>query len=131
MPRLSKSKRKRLVWAWLEENCGADGWAMTSSGSRGVLNAPVDLSHRCYSGVRVPRSVGGAVGRDAQAGVRLVLAQSFIADLAQQIVAGHDKSADRRQSLETKPISRGTEGSNPAPSSSESSTNRSGARRSL
>src|SRR5215469_8884539 len=36
--RLSKSKRKRLVWAWLEENCGADGWAMTSSGSRGVLN---------------------------------------------------------------------------------------------
>ena len=38
MPRLSKSKRKRLVWAWLEENCGADGWAMTSSGSRGVLN---------------------------------------------------------------------------------------------
>ena len=36
--RLSKSKRKRLVWAWLEENCGADGWRMTSSGSRAVLN---------------------------------------------------------------------------------------------
>jgi hypothetical protein len=32
----------------------------------------------------------------------------------------HDKSADTRQSLETKPISRGTESSNPAPSSGES-----------
>jgi hypothetical protein len=24
--------------AWLDENCGADGWAMTPSGTRGVLN---------------------------------------------------------------------------------------------
>ena len=32
----------------------------------------------------------------------------------------HDKSADKRQSLETKPISRGTESSNPPPSSDES-----------
>ena len=32
----------------------------------------------------------------------------------------HDKSPDKRQSLETTPISRGTESSNPAPSSSES-----------
>jgi hypothetical protein len=31
-----------------------------------------------------------------------------------------DKSADKRQSLETKPISRGTESSNPPPSSGES-----------
>jgi hypothetical protein len=31
----------------------------------------------------------------------------------------HDKSADKRQSLETKPISRGTESSNPPPSSRE------------
>ena len=23
---------------WLDENCGADGWAMTPSGTRGVLN---------------------------------------------------------------------------------------------
>jgi hypothetical protein len=36
----------------------------------------------------------------------------------------HDKSADKQQSLETKPISRGTESSNPAPSSGESATNR-------
>ena len=26
------------VTAWLDENCGADGWAMTPSGTRGVLN---------------------------------------------------------------------------------------------
>ena len=32
----------------------------------------------------------------------------------------HDKSADKRQSLETKPISRGTESSNPSPSSRQS-----------
>jgi hypothetical protein len=36
----------------------------------------------------------------------------------------HGKSADKRQSLETKAISRGTEGSNPAPSSAESAANR-------
>jgi hypothetical protein len=26
------------IKAWLGENCGADGWAMTPSGTRGVLN---------------------------------------------------------------------------------------------
>jgi len=26
------------ITAWLDENCGADGWAMTHSGTRGVLN---------------------------------------------------------------------------------------------
>jgi hypothetical protein len=36
----------------------------------------------------------------------------------------HDKSADKRQSLETKPISRGTESSNPPPSSAESANHR-------
>jgi hypothetical protein len=35
----------------------------------------------------------------------------------------HDKSADERRSLETKPISRGTESSNPVPSSGESCAN--------
>ena len=29
--------------AWLEENCGADGWAMTPSGMRGVLNDAVSI----------------------------------------------------------------------------------------
>ena len=29
--------------AWLDENCGADGWAMTPSGLRGVLNDAVSI----------------------------------------------------------------------------------------
>jgi hypothetical protein len=42
-----------------------------------------------------------------------------------------DKSADERQSLETKPISRGTESSNPIPSSRESANFRFLSRRAL
>src|ERR1700690_598708 len=29
--------------AWLDENCGADGWAMTPSGTRGVVNDAVSI----------------------------------------------------------------------------------------
>jgi hypothetical protein len=29
--------------AWLDENCGADGWAITPSGVRGVLNDAVSI----------------------------------------------------------------------------------------
>ena len=29
--------------AWLDENCGADGWAITPSGTRGVLNDAVSI----------------------------------------------------------------------------------------
>jgi hypothetical protein len=29
--------------AWLDENCGADGWAMTPSGVRGVLNDAISI----------------------------------------------------------------------------------------
>ena len=29
--------------AWLHENCGADGWAMTPSGARGVLNDALSI----------------------------------------------------------------------------------------
>src|ERR1700730_5487499 len=31
------------ITAWLDENCGADGWAMTPSGVRGVLNDAVSI----------------------------------------------------------------------------------------
>jgi hypothetical protein len=31
-------QRHTQITAWLGENCGADGWAMTPSGTRGVLN---------------------------------------------------------------------------------------------
>jgi hypothetical protein len=32
-------ERLDQMHAWLDENCGADGWAMTPSGLSGVLNA--------------------------------------------------------------------------------------------
>jgi hypothetical protein len=36
-------QRYAQMTAWLDENCGADGWAMTPSGSRGVLNDAVSI----------------------------------------------------------------------------------------
>jgi hypothetical protein len=36
-------QRHTLITAWLDENCGADGWAMTPSGSRGVLNDALSI----------------------------------------------------------------------------------------
>jgi hypothetical protein len=36
-------RRHEEMTAWLDENCGADGWAMTPSGMRGVLNDAVSI----------------------------------------------------------------------------------------
>jgi hypothetical protein len=36
-------QRHTEMSAWLDENCGADGWAMTPSGMRGVLNDAVSI----------------------------------------------------------------------------------------
>jgi hypothetical protein len=36
-------QRHTNITAWLDENCGADGWAMTPSGVRGVLNDTVSI----------------------------------------------------------------------------------------
>jgi hypothetical protein len=36
-------QRYAEIAAWLDENCGADGWAMTPSGMRGVLNDAVSI----------------------------------------------------------------------------------------
>jgi hypothetical protein len=36
-------QRHSHMTAWLDENCGADGWAMTASGMRGVLNDAVSI----------------------------------------------------------------------------------------
>jgi hypothetical protein len=36
-------QRYAEMTAWLDENCGADGWAMTPSGMRGVLNDAVSI----------------------------------------------------------------------------------------
>jgi hypothetical protein len=31
------------IGAWLDENCGVDGWALTPSGMRGVLNDALSI----------------------------------------------------------------------------------------
>ena len=36
-------QHRRHMSAWLDENCGADGWAMTPSDIRGVLNDAVSI----------------------------------------------------------------------------------------
>jgi hypothetical protein len=36
-------RRHAEMTAWLDENCGADGWAITPSGMRGVLNDAVSI----------------------------------------------------------------------------------------
>jgi hypothetical protein len=36
-------QRYAQITAWLDGNCGSDGWAMTPSGSRGVLNDAVSI----------------------------------------------------------------------------------------
>src|SRR5258708_32913890 len=45
------------IKSWLDENCGASGWAMTPSGTRGVLNDALSI----YFGdaLRVPLSPVG------------------------------------------------------------------------
>jgi hypothetical protein len=39
-------KRLHQMQAWLDETCGADGWAMTPSGLRGVVNDAVAVYFR-------------------------------------------------------------------------------------
>jgi len=34
------------IKVWLDENCGANGWAMTPSGTRGVLNDALSIYFR-------------------------------------------------------------------------------------
>jgi hypothetical protein len=36
-------QRHTQITAWLDENCGADGWAMAPSGTRGVLNDALSI----------------------------------------------------------------------------------------
>jgi hypothetical protein len=36
-------QRHSEMTAWLDENCGSDGWAMTPSGMRGVLNDAISI----------------------------------------------------------------------------------------
>ena len=36
-------QRYARITAWLDENCGLDGWAMTPSGTLGVLNDALSI----------------------------------------------------------------------------------------
>jgi hypothetical protein len=38
-----RGQRYRQISAWLDENCGADGWAITPTGMRGVLNDAISI----------------------------------------------------------------------------------------
>jgi hypothetical protein len=43
VPPAGLGPRYAKIVAWLDENCGADGWAMTPSGMLGVLNDAVSI----------------------------------------------------------------------------------------
>ena len=54
-------QRYARMTAWLAENCGADGWALTPSGTRGVLNgaASIYFLDRTLAGAFVARWCAG------------------------------------------------------------------------
>jgi len=43
VPPTGLGQRYPQITVWLDENCGADGWAITPSGTRGVLNDAVSI----------------------------------------------------------------------------------------
>jgi hypothetical protein len=43
IPPRGLGQRLTQMTAWLDENCGCDGWAMTPSGMRGVLKDAMSL----------------------------------------------------------------------------------------
>jgi hypothetical protein len=43
VPPSGLGQRHTQITAWLDENCGADGWAMTPSGTRGLLNDALSI----------------------------------------------------------------------------------------
>jgi hypothetical protein len=43
VPPSGLGQRYPLIISWLNENCGATGWAITPSGTRGVLNDAVSI----------------------------------------------------------------------------------------
>jgi hypothetical protein len=43
VPPAGLGQRYTQITAWLDENCGADGWAITPSGTRGVVNDALSI----------------------------------------------------------------------------------------
>ena len=48
--------------SWLDENCGAEGWAMTPAGLRGVVNDAVAIYFLDVPNARPPSWPVGALG---------------------------------------------------------------------
>jgi hypothetical protein len=59
VPPSGLGQRHTQITAWLDENCGADGWAMTPSGTRGVLNDALSI-YFADGRSPTPSSPGGA-----------------------------------------------------------------------
>src|SRR5262249_34410907 len=60
-------QRYTQISAWLDEQCGMDGWAMTPSGTRGVLNDAISIffADATLAGGFVARWCGGAKAQTA------------------------------------------------------------------
>jgi len=43
VPPAGLGKRYSQITSWLDENCGADGWAMTPAGTHAVLNDALSI----------------------------------------------------------------------------------------
>ena len=43
LPPAGLGQRHTQITTWLDENCGSDGWAMTPSGMRGVLDDAISV----------------------------------------------------------------------------------------
>ena len=43
VPLSGLGQRYPQITTWLDQNCGADGWAMTPSGTRGPLNDAISI----------------------------------------------------------------------------------------
>ena len=67
--------------AWLDENCGADGWAITPSGTRGVLNDPVSERCRtiCHHHSARTRGLRGSARGTVRAGAQHLLGENWMA----------------------------------------------------
>jgi hypothetical protein len=58
VPPTGLGQRHTQMTAWLDENCGADGWAVTPSGTRGVPNDALSIYfRRCNPGEHVRGAV--------------------------------------------------------------------------
>ena len=68
VPLAGLGRRHTQMTAWLDDNCGSDGWAMTPSGMLGVLNDAISIyfadasSRQCFRHP-VVRRVQGRDGR--------------------------------------------------------------------